>query len=105
MQDMPIMQPRPDPNGEGEVRVYRVPFVLFRGCEEWCERFHGQTLERIAERGGFDAREAVRVACNLTHHPSHLSNDDAHRILYALVVFYRRGQRSIVDGTDKLPTA
>lgn len=104
-QDMPIQQPHHDQSGPREVRVRRVPMSLFRGCDEWCQKFHGQSLERIAERGGFDAHEALRVVCNLVHHPAHLSNDDAHRILYAMVVMYRRGQRSIVEGTDTLPTA
>lgn len=104
MKEMPVIQPQPDPQREREVRVYRVPMVLLRGCEEWAEKFHGQTFERIAERGGLSAQELVRLSANLTHHPAEMPDDDAHRILYALVVMYRRGQRSIVEGTDALPS-
>jgi hypothetical protein len=103
VRDMPIMvKDRP----VNEVRVYSLPWALFAGTDEWCRKHHGgQSLEMIARRGGFDAHEALRIVGNLTNFPDHLSNDDAHRILYALAVMYRRGQRSIVEGTDTLPSA
>ncbi len=38
-----------------------VPFALVAGCEAQAQRNHGQTLQRLAERGGLSLTELCAV--------------------------------------------
>ena len=49
---MPIM---------GATLMARVPFALLAPHEAQAQRNHGQTLERLAQRGGLDAGEALDI--------------------------------------------
>jgi len=70
---MPIMpQAMPNYSGKGPVLYYEhprsMPMSLFTSLQgkERCQRNHGQTPERLAERGGLGVREA---ACILLDKP------------------------------------
>lgn len=76
------------------VIVERVPWELFeeQSARATCERNHDQTIERIAERGGFDAREALGVLSGMSlGQVKILREDHAHRILYLMIHLFRRG--------------
>lgn len=83
--------------GERLVLVRSIPWAMIAddACERQSQRNHSQSLERIAERRGFGASEAVRVLAGLTWDDPKLSipNLAAHRILYAMRVMFERGQR------------
>ena len=84
-------QVRKDPR---TVVVRTVPWELFdeQSARARCESNHDQTIERISERGGFDATEAVGVLVGLKWGDlRHLREDHAHRILYQMVHLFRRG--------------
>ncbi|MCJ2143667.1 hypothetical protein [Methylobacterium sp. E-066] len=86
------------------VVVDRVPWELFneQSARARCQSNHDQTIERISERGGFDATEAVGVLSGLTWSELSLIREDhAHRILSQMVHLFRRGVltgRLSVDG-------
>lgn len=76
------------------VVVDQVPWELFdeQAARAACERNHQQTIERIAERGGFDAGEAVAVLTGMGHVSGKMLREDlAHRVLYQMVHLFRRG--------------
>ncbi|MDE3749449.1 hypothetical protein [Methylobacterium radiotolerans] len=76
------------------VIVDRVPWELFetQHSRAQCESNHGQTIEQISSRGGFDAGEAVGVLSGLDYGELRfLREDQAHRILYQMVHLFRRG--------------
>ena len=82
--------------GESVVIVKRLPFAMFEGeaYERQSERNHGQTVARIAERGGYSACEALAVLAGLDwERVSKLDDEAAHRILYTMHVAYNRGRR------------
>jgi hypothetical protein len=82
--------------GERVVIIKQVPFALFAGeaVERQSQRNHGQTVERIAERGGYSACEALAVIAGLDwDRVSKLDEEAAHRILYNMHVAYNRGRR------------
>lgn len=82
--------------GERVVVVQRLPFALFEGeaYERQSDRNHSQTVERIRERGGYSACEALAVMAGLDwDRVSKIDEEAAHRILYAMHVTYNRGRR------------
>ena len=52
---------------QGETFGIRVTFDTMRAFEKQAQRNHGQSIERLAERGGLDIRElwAVVAGCRL----------------------------------------
>lgn len=87
-------------------RVRSVPWALFGGelCENRCQANHGgQTLDRIAERMGFSADEALAVICNQPWKANQFGDEQAcHRLLYMMAVMYRRG---VLEGGKIAATA
>ncbi len=83
--------------GERIVLVKSIPWEMISDehCEKQSQRNHSQTVDRIRQRGGYGAAEAIRVMAGLTWDDPKLSipSRDAHRILYAMVVLFNRGQR------------
>ncbi|MGU3417695.1 hypothetical protein [Methylobacterium sp. D54C] len=76
------------------VIVENVPWELFdvQSARARCEDNHGQTIEEISRRGGFDATEAVGVLIGLAWGDlRHLREDHAHRILYQMIHLFRCG--------------
>jgi len=75
------------------VQVRQLPVRMFLTIdEERCQTNHSQTLDRIRQRGGFDAAEAVAVLTNLHWRDVEgLSEILAHRILYRMVAAFNRG--------------
>ena len=88
---MPIQSADPDL----KPRVRSVPWALFAGdlCETRCQSNHaGQSLDRIAERQGFDAAEALAVICNLPWKAHQFGDEQTcHRLLYMMAARYRAG--------------
>lgn len=76
-------------------RVRSVPWELFGGdlCEQRCKENHaGQSLDRIAERMGFSADEALAVICNLPWRANQFGDEQTcHRLLYMMAARYRTG--------------
>lgn len=81
--------------GERLVLVRRLPVTMFVDAHEGqCQRNHSQTLERIRERHGFGAIEAVAVlSCVHWDQVETMKSELAHRILYAMVSTHNRGMR------------
>lgn len=82
--------------GERVVHVRSIPWKMIadEAGERQSQTNHGQTLDRIRERMGFDATEAICVMAGLPFKDLQpISNETAHRILYAMVVLFNRGQR------------
>jgi hypothetical protein len=82
--------------GERVCIVRRLPWRLFESdaCQRQCEQNHSQSVERIAERGGFGAKEAIAVISVLPwERVGGLDDEAAHRILYAIHVAFNGGQR------------
>ena len=48
-------------------------------------------MERIAERGGFSADEALAVICNVKWGSRFGDEQMCHRVLYMMAAMYRRG--------------
>ncbi|MBM3927618.1 MAG: hypothetical protein FJ335_04045 [Sphingomonadales bacterium] len=97
--DMPIMLTsafrQRITRGERLVHVRSVPLTVFVDVHErQSDANHGQSLARIRERGGFDATEMVAVlACLHYRAIKGLSEEAAHRILYAFTSTHNRGMR------------
>lgn len=83
--------------GERLCIVRRIPWELVDGaaCEKQSDRNHGQTVARIAERGGYSACEALCVIAGVEY--QRIDEVLAHRLLYALHVAFNRGRRRDVD--------
>lgn len=82
--------------GERPVIVRALPWemVADEATAARCLKNHDQTLERIAERGGFGASEAIRCIAGLgLFDDVTIPEAQAHRILYAMRVLFNRGQR------------
>jgi hypothetical protein len=81
--------------GKRIVVVRRLPRELFVDAHErQCEANHGQTLERIRERSGFDALEAIAVlSCLPFEAVASITEETAHRILYGWHSSFNRGKR------------
>lgn len=80
--------------GARPIHVRELPWELFdeQSARATCERNHQQTIERISERGGFDAREAVCVLIGMGIGAVMLLQEEhAHRILYQMQHLFRRG--------------
>lgn len=75
------------------VCVTEIPWELFGDHgERASQRNHAQSLDRISERGGFDASEAVCVLTGMTWGQGRsITEEQAHRILYLMRALYRRG--------------
>lgn len=74
--------------------VRSIPWELLVGdlCAQRCKDNHGgQSLERIAERGGFSAEEALAVICNVSWGSRFGDEQMCHRVLYMMAAMYRRG--------------
>ena len=74
----------------------RVPFLLFRRCEQRCHENHSQDLETIAARGGFDPAEAVYVLEDIHWHSAlnggkRLEYGEAVKRLKRLVAAFNEG--------------
>jgi hypothetical protein len=97
--DMPIMlscaMTRRLERGEQLVRVRSVPKAMFcEVSERWSEQNHRQTLDRIRQRGGFDAVEVIAVLSALRFDAvGCMEEESAHRVLYAMIALHRRGMR------------
>jgi hypothetical protein len=79
--------------GERICIVRSIPWQMIadEASERQSQRNHGQSLDHIADRGGFSACEAIAViSCQSWHD---LGEERAHRILYAMHTLYNRGQR------------
>lgn len=61
MNDFPIMQPL----GSSDLRSIPWEMLKFPSCEARAQRNHGQTLQRLAERGGLSPFEAVCILKDL----------------------------------------
>ncbi len=92
---MRAVMPIQSHNADLKPRVRTVPWALFADelCETRCQQNHGgQTLERIAERMGFDAAEALAVICHLPWKDNQFGDEQTcHRLLYMMAARYRAG--------------
>lgn len=81
--------------GERPVIVKSVPLTIFTTAHErQCDRNHSQTLDRIRQRGGFDAGEAVAVLSCLHYDAIRsVEEESAHKILYEMIAAHNRGMR------------
>lgn len=83
--------------GERIVLVKSIPWEMIgdEACERQSQKNHSQTLDRIRERGGFGAGEAIRIMSSLAWDNPELKipEREAHRILYSMMVLFNRGQR------------
>lgn len=82
--------------GEKVVVIARLPFAMFEGSayEAQSQRNHGQSVARIAERGGYGAQEAIAILAGLDYdRVRNIDEEAAHRILYSMHVTYNRGRR------------
>lgn len=77
------------------VRVNSVPWAMFvTKDEEWSQTNHHQSLEEIASRGGFGAKEMLAVLAGVRYRAIEgLDDETAHRLLYRFVSTFNRGQR------------
>ena len=74
--------------------VRSIPWELLAGdlCAQRCMENHaGQSLERIAERGGVSADEALAIICNMSWGSDFGGEQASHRVLYMMAAMYRRG--------------
>jgi hypothetical protein len=80
--------------GERLVNVHEIPWAMIMDCERQSQENHGQSLDKISSRGGFDASEAVAVLSGLSYRAlGGMSEEAAHRVLYSMKVMFNRGQR------------
>lgn len=82
--------------GERPVLVRSIPWEMIgdEACERQCQENHGQSLECIRDRCGFGANEVIAVMAGLEYKSvESITERDAHRILYSMVVLFNRGQR------------
>lgn len=93
--------------GERLVLVRSIPWEMVTGeaIERQSQKNHSQSVEKIAERFGYSACEAVRVISGLGWNDPKLMipERDAHRILYAMVWLFNRGQRIAEEAAQKSP--
>lgn len=93
-------------NADLKPRVRSIPWALVAGdlAEQRCQSNHsGQSLDRIAERMGFDAAEALCVICNLPWKDGQFGDEQTcHRVLYMMAALYRRG---VTEGAKIAATA
>lgn len=77
------------------VCVRSMPLTVFVDAHERQSHInHGQTLEKIRQRGGFSSTEMVAVlSCLHYRQVEGLSEEAAHRILYAMTSTHNRGMR------------
>lgn len=81
--------------GERVCIVERIPWEMISDerCEQQSQANHGQSISRIAERGGYSAGEAICVIAGIAWQPIGDDEDDtAHRILYAMHCLLNRGR-------------
>lgn len=81
--------------GERVIIVERLPWELFEGesIEAQSQKNHGQSVARIAERGGYGACEALAVIACVPWQKFCEDEEHAHRILYAMHCIFNRGKR------------
>lgn len=82
-------------NGFGQPVQLQVPMWVFRPWEAQAQANHYQTLDRLRERGGLDAAEAVAILRGLPYQEI-LPRSEAHRQLVAIVnaaLYYRDVER------------
>ena len=81
--------------GQRPVLVRSLPRTMFVDAHErQCQRNHGQTLDRIRERGGFGATEAIAVlSCLGWEHFEGLKSEHSHYVLYSMIAMHNRGMR------------
>lgn len=81
--------------GERVCIVQRLPWELFEGeaIERQSDKNHGQSVAKIASRGGYGACEAIAVIACVPWQKFCEDEEHAHRILYAMHCIFNRGQR------------
>jgi len=81
--------------GERLVVVKSVPQSMFVDAHErWSDENHGQTLAGIRSRGGFDPFEMLAIFAGVPFEAvAKLTDETAHRLLYAMIVTHNRGMR------------
>ena len=82
--------------GERLVIVRSIPWQMIcdESCEKQSQKNHGQTVDKIRDRGGYGASEAISIMAGLPYSDDMLIPEvQAHRILYAMMVLFNRGQR------------
>lgn len=81
--------------GKPFVKVESIPRSMFTtNSEEYAQINHGQTLERLRERGGLDAKEALAILSSCKYDVIEtLDIFTAHRILYHMIALHHRGMR------------
>lgn len=81
--------------GARPVIVKTVPQTMFVDAHErQCDSNHRQTLDRIRQRGGFDAGEAVAVLSHLDYDAIRsVTEESAHSILYSMIALHNGGMR------------
>lgn len=81
-------------NERGVVIVSSIPWPMIsdEASERQSQKNHGQTVERIAERGGYSACEAICVMSSMDYQKLGKTEGDAHKILYAMVCLFNRGK-------------
>lgn len=89
---MPIVRPRgrkwgPSPLSEHPDCPSRLPFALFatKQARSRCNLNHGQTPERLAERGGLGPGEAAAILCDLDARAAWVDENKAVRSLTEIV--------------------
>lgn len=65
---MPLLTPPGPPRDHPRGYPARIPWHIIAGHESQCQKNHYQTLERIAQRGGFSPAEALAVIENRPWH-------------------------------------
>ena len=58
----------------GDNRPIYVPWCIFIGHERQVDKNHGQTLERLAERGGLHPTESIQLKWHVSSKTKNLIN-------------------------------
>lgn len=79
---------------EAVVVVQRIPWVMIadQAGERRARVNHDQSLAKLAERGGISAAEAVCIISGIEWQSFGAGEENAHRILYAMLVLFNRGK-------------
>ncbi len=85
--------------GERVVLVRSIPWAMIAddAGERQAQRNHSQTLDHLRDRGGLGACEAIKIIAGLAwtgdDSKVEIPERQAHRMLYAMMVLFNRGQR------------
>lgn len=81
--------------GENPVVVKSIPWEMIDAdpCREWAKLNHsGQDLVDLANRQGLSAGEAICIIACMPWQKIGQTDEDAHRILYAMRALFNRGK-------------